>query len=290
MLTVPVFFFQAEDGIRGLIVTGVQTCALPIFPLRRQGTSRVATWLRSLEPPGSGAMMWFLVMPLAMARSSALARVVSTLLLAASLVVSPAAGQERPVPPGAPETELPTTRLPPVEVIGATPLPALGIPIRKYPGNVQSISGDDLAKQNPIDLSDMLHRNIGSVNINGTQSNPWQNDVTYRGFLASPLTGSAIGLSVYLDGMRFNDGFGDTINWDLIPQFALAGVDIIPGSNPLFGLNTLGGAISMRTKRGFDFPGFEIGASGGSWGRWDVEGAYGGSHGPFDWFLGFNVL
>src|SRR5450432_2750386 len=25
------FFFQAEDGIRGLIVTGVQTCALPIF-------------------------------------------------------------------------------------------------------------------------------------------------------------------------------------------------------------------------------------------------------------------
>src|SRR5712664_4669844 len=25
-----VFFFQAEDGIRGLIVTGVQTCALPI--------------------------------------------------------------------------------------------------------------------------------------------------------------------------------------------------------------------------------------------------------------------
>ena len=27
------FFFQAEDGIRDLIVTGVQTCALPISPL-----------------------------------------------------------------------------------------------------------------------------------------------------------------------------------------------------------------------------------------------------------------
>src|SRR2546421_7136561 len=26
------FFFQAEDGIRDLIVTGVQTCALPISP------------------------------------------------------------------------------------------------------------------------------------------------------------------------------------------------------------------------------------------------------------------
>src|SRR6266478_6364394 len=28
-----VFFFQAEDGIRDLTVTGVQTCALPILPL-----------------------------------------------------------------------------------------------------------------------------------------------------------------------------------------------------------------------------------------------------------------
>ena len=97
-------------------------------------------------------------------------------------------------------------------------------------------------------------------------------------------------MSVYLDGMRFNDGFGDTINWDLIPQFAISVVDIIPGSNPLFGLNTLGGALSVRTKRGFDNPGFELGASGGSWGRWAVEGEYGGSRGPFDWFLGFNVL
>ena len=55
----------------------------------------------------------------------------------------------------------------------------------------------------------MLHRRFGSVNVNSTQGNPWQNDVTYRWFLASPLTGSPIGLSVYLDGMRFNDGFGE---------------------------------------------------------------------------------
>src|SRR5256885_7553651 len=29
------FFFQAEDGIRDYKVTGVQTCALPILPLKR---------------------------------------------------------------------------------------------------------------------------------------------------------------------------------------------------------------------------------------------------------------
>src|SRR5690606_2537231 len=31
------FFFQAEDGIRDFHVTGVQTCALPIFPLGQLG-------------------------------------------------------------------------------------------------------------------------------------------------------------------------------------------------------------------------------------------------------------
>src|SRR2546430_13656831 len=30
------FFFQAEDGIRDLTVTGVQTCALPIYILALQ--------------------------------------------------------------------------------------------------------------------------------------------------------------------------------------------------------------------------------------------------------------
>src|SRR2546425_11356651 len=37
------FFFQAEDGIRDKLVTGVQTCALPIFPAARaNGPDRVA--------------------------------------------------------------------------------------------------------------------------------------------------------------------------------------------------------------------------------------------------------
>src|SRR5438874_3046543 len=35
------FFFQAEDGIRDLYVTGVQTCALPIFAVPR-GVNRMS--------------------------------------------------------------------------------------------------------------------------------------------------------------------------------------------------------------------------------------------------------
>jgi outer membrane receptor protein involved in Fe transport len=197
---------------------------------------------------------------------------------------APAAAQ---APPAASER---IEQLPPVIVIDSTPVPGLGIPVEKYPGNVQSVPPGDIDNRNRLDVSDTLLRGIGSVSINANQGNPWQSDLTYRGFLASPLAGSPIGLSMYLDGMRFNDGFGETINWDLIPQSAIAGIDVIPGSNPIFGLNTLGGALAVHTKRGFDHPGVKLEASGGSFGRWAVNGEWGGSRGPFDWFLTFNVL
>lgn len=203
------------------------------------------------------------------------------------MAVVPAIAQQM-AEPG--QQEEPVFPLPPVEVIEPTPVPALGIPIEKYPGNVQSVTSEEIERQNPLDISEMFYKNLGSVNINAAQNNPWQNDVTYRGFLASPLTGSPIGLSVYLDGMRFNDGFGDTMNWDLIPQSAIAEIDVIPGSNPVFGLNTLGGALNIRTKRGFDLQGTEVEGSGGSFGRWAVEAEHGVAHGPFDLYLTFNAL
>jgi outer membrane receptor protein involved in Fe transport len=209
-----------------------------------------------------------------------------TLLTALCVLAAP-----RPAASQTTQTDADTpVTLPPVVVIGATPVPALGTPVEKYPGNVQTMPAETLANQNSLDLSDALYRSLGSVNINANQGNPWQHDLTYRGVLASPLTGSPIGLSMYLDGMRFNDGFGDTINWDLVPQSAIAGIDLIPGSNPIFGLNTLGGALAARTKRGFDFPGAKLEAWGGAFGRWAVNGEYGGFRGPFDWYLNFNVL
>jgi len=209
-------------------------------------------------------------------------RAVSFLLLV--LAAWPAAAQD--AKPDAP----PLVELPPVVVIDSTPVPALGTPVEKYPGNVQSVTSTDLGGQGVLDTSERLYRSLGSVNVTGGQSNPWQNDLTYRGFLASPLTGSPIGLSMYLDGMRFNDGFGDTINWDLVPQSAISGIDLVPGSNPIFGLNTLGGALAVHTKRGLDFPGASLEASGGTFGRWGVNAEYGGFRRPFDWFLTFNAL
>src|SRR3989441_2359751 len=45
------FFFQAEDGIRDKLVTGVQTCALPIYRAER-GRERVARASQTLRAMG----------------------------------------------------------------------------------------------------------------------------------------------------------------------------------------------------------------------------------------------
>ena len=97
--------------------------------------------------------------------------------------------------------------------------------------------------------------------VNEIQGNPFQPDVNYRGYTASPLLGTPQGVSVYMDGVRLNQPFGDVVSWDLIPRLAIASTDLMPGSNPLFGLNTLGGALSIQTKDGRSHPGTMVQAS-----------------------------
>jgi len=178
--------------------------------------------------------------------------------------------------------------LPSLEVISVTPLPGIGIPIEQYAGNIQTINAEEVENQNAFELSEILFRNTGSIDINSAQNNPYQNDIHYRGFLASSLIGSAIGLSTYVDGVRVNEGFGDTVNWDLIPEFAIANIAVIPGSNPLFGLNTLGGALSIQTKSGFNFQGTELELSAGENARQQMTLQHGGNSGNFDWYIGAN--
>jgi len=81
---------------------------------------------------------------------------------------------------------------------------------------------------------------------------------------------------VFLDGVRINEPFGDVVNWDLIPQAAINTIQLIPGSNPTFGLNTLGGAIAVMTKNGRSNPGGEAEVSAGSWGRKTAQIQQGG--------------
>ena len=158
-----------------------------------------------------------------------------------------------------------------VEVIASTPLPGAGQDRDHIAANVQRATALELERSRDTSLGSFLARRMGSVHVNDVQNNPFQPDVNYRGFTASPLLGNAQGLSVYLDGVRLNQPFGDVVSWDLIPRAAISGISLMPGSNPLFGLNTLGGALSVSTKDGRKNPGSSVQLLAGSNGRKSVE-------------------
>lgn len=166
-----------------------------------------------------------------------------------------------------------------IEVIGVTPIGGAGLKRESLASNIQTATAEAISKQHALDLTEYLDRNLVGVFVNEAQSNPLQNDVQYRGFVASPLLGLPQGLAVYQDGVRLNEVFGETVNWALVPLRAIAKIELVPGSHPVFGLNSLGGALSIRTKTGFDNPGAELEVSGGSFGRFKVEAEKGNSFG-----------
>jgi outer membrane receptor protein involved in Fe transport len=170
-----------------------------------------------------------------------------------------------------------TVTLPPVEIVGTTPLPGIGLPKDQVPANVQSARAEDIDRSHASDLPTFMNRRLGSVHVNEIQNNPFQPDVSFRGFTASPLLGTPQGLSVYLDGVRMNQPFGDVVSWDLIPRVAISSIALMPGSNPLFGLNTLGGALSLATKDGATHPGSSVQVRFGSHGLAEAEFESGGS-------------
>ena len=171
-----------------------------------------------------------------------------------------------------------------VNVIASTPIGSLDVPLADVPLPVQTLSAQALEDTNAIDLTDAMKRRLNGVYVNENQDNPFQPDVNYRGYTASPLVGSPAGLSVYLDGVRQNQPFGDVVQWDLIPKVAIVSTELIPGSNPVYGLNTLGGAIAVQTKNGISNSGISVSGYGGSFGRRAVDMEYGGSKGPWNWF------
>ena len=185
--------------------------------------------------------------------------------LVATLVPSFAGAQN--ATPRHPTGEPPPQFAETIEVVGATPIHGLGIDRNKIPSNAQVILAGDLARTPGIHPGEQIAAALASVHVNEAQSNPFQPDIQFRGFTASPLLGLPQGMAIYQDGVRLNEPFGDTVNWDVLPPNAIAGVNLMPGSNPLFGLNALGGALSLQTKTGFSQPGHGASVFAGSFGR-----------------------
>ena len=134
------------------------------------------------------------------------------------------------------------------------------------PASVNVVDTGQIKQTRSLNISDALQQYVPGIIVNEVAGNPFQPNVQFRGFVASPVAGTPQGLAVYQNGVRINEAFGDTVNWDLIPTAAIRSVTVVT-NNPAFGLNALGGAVNVQMKDGFNYHGAEIDTMGGSFGR-----------------------
>src|SRR3984893_3373487 len=161
-------------------------------------------------------------------------------LLTMTAIVAPSVHSTEEAPPA----------LEQIVVVGSTPLPGSDVERDRVPTATQVLSAQDVNRTGIPSLTGAILGNLPSASVNDVEGNAFQPDILFRGFTASPVAGTPQGLAVYVNGARFNDAFGDTVNWDLIPPSAIKAVNI-EAANPVFGLNALGGSVSVQLKNGF---------------------------------------
>ena len=180
----------------------------------------------------------------------------------------------------APVTAAEITPVETIVVIGDAPLPG-GVDPAKLPGETETLSVPVLTRDRQTNvLPNAIATQLSSVNLNDEQGSQFQPDFVYRGFEASPISGVAEGVAVYQDGVRLNEALGDNVNWDLVPEFAVEQFTL-QSNNPVFGLNALGGAVSLQMKSGLSFQGSHAELGGGSFGNVTGDAEYGARSGPF---------
>ncbi|HKO70282.1 MAG TPA: TonB-dependent receptor plug domain-containing protein, partial [Bradyrhizobium sp.] len=165
------------------------------------------------------------------------------------------------------------------------------VDVDKIPAGINAVDTTQIKRTGSLNIADALQQNVPGVNLSDVTGNPFQPNLEFRGYVASPLVGTPQGLAVYQNGVRINEAFSDSINWDLIPTAAIRSATVVT-NNPAFGLNALGGAVNLQMKDGFTYQGAEIDIMGGSFGRiqgsaqwgkqvdnkWAVYGALEGAH------------
>jgi iron complex outermembrane receptor protein len=186
-------------------------------------------------------------------------------------------------------TPKPATRPPAIEAIGSAPLSVDDIERDKVPSNTQVLRSDDFDHARSWSVPEALLLQIPGVLTNDVSGNPFQPDVQYRGFVASPVLGTPQGLAIYQNGVRVNEAFGDTVNWDFIPEAAVNRMTLVPGS-AIYGLNALGGAMTLEMKNGFTYHGTQAEISGGSFGRRAGSVQAGGQNGNVAGYIAADAL
>jgi iron complex outermembrane recepter protein len=176
-----------------------------------------------------------------------------------------------------------------IVVVGITPVPGFKVDKDKIPGNIQTLRSSDLTRNGAASVLGALDQQVSGVNFNDTLADPFQPDVLFRGFEASPALGTPQGMAVYQNGVRINEAFGDTVNWDLIPDIAIDRIDVLSATS-VFGLNALGGAAAVTMKNGFTYKGFDATVSGGSFNQRQAQAEYGVSDGALGAYVAVNSL
>ena len=198
----------------------------------------------------------------------------------------------RPRTPAQTTTGARSTMVTRLRVYPTTPAstPSTALAVDKVPSSINFVNTPEIQRTNSLNVMDALQQNVAGVNISNVAGNEFQSNIEFRGFVASPVSGTPQGLAVYQNGVRVNEAFGDTVNWDLIPTAAIKSIAVVT-NNPAYGLNALGGAVTVQMKDGFNYHGAEVDVMGGSFGRiqsslqwgkqigdWSVYGALEGVH------------
>lgn len=182
------------------------------------------------------------------------------------------------IKPGRPRTAAHVVRpaVTRLRVYPTTPIasPSTALAVDKVPSSVNFVDAKDIERTGSPNVTDALQQSVAAVNINEVAGNPFQPNVEFRGFVGSPVSGTPQGLAVYQNGVRINEAFGDTVNWDLIPTAAIRSVAVVT-NNPAYGLNALGGAVAVQMKDGFGYQGAEINTMGGSYNRLQSSAQWG---------------
>jgi iron complex outermembrane receptor protein len=179
--------------------------------------------------------------------------------------------------------------LPTVIVIATNKLPSLTSPpindatneARQVPGGFTTVDAAKLDRNRGSSIGDLL-AGVPGVNLQ-SQNGMEATKISIRGsgILSDD---EPLGLQVLLDGFTFNQGDGEVI----LEDFDLGGVqyaEVYRGANAYkYGAITLGGAINLTSKTGYDADPFAIRVEGGSFGFARVQASSGAVEGPADYF------
>ena len=178
--------------------------------------------------------------------------------------------------------------IPDVNVISITPIQGSGVTLDRMPSNIQTVTQSELEENKNLTVTETLNKKTAGISISNLNSSPMQNDINFRGYTTGPMLGSAQSMAIFQNGMRINEPFGEVVQWDLVPEFAISGMQVFPGGDPVFGQNAIGGAISMSMKNGFDFDKTKTQLSGGSFKKTNEILEYGRNFGDYAVYVGAN--